>query len=209
MREPAVSRCSVPVLYICRDVNDIARKHLYGRLALFLIPAFSCYADQHLPAAFSRMMNVPVVAASRLESDIAERYLLLGYRSQIAVADEVLGVCGVRLADGEYHFPLESGLTVRIRRFLFDNTQRLDGGREADVGQALDDGGGQGFGGVAGGDVAVIVGVELTLGFQGGQDAVAEQFAGPQVECSAAVDIAEEIVREEPLHVLAEAMPPG
>ena len=87
--------------------------------------------------------------------------------------------------------------------FLLDDAQGLDGGWEADVGQALDDGGGQGFGRVAGGDVAVIVGVELALGFQGGQDAVAEQLAGPQVECAAAVDIAEEIVRKEPLHVLA------
>ena len=41
--------------------------------------------------------------------------------------------------------------------FLFDDAQRLDCGREADVGQALDDGGGQRFGRVAGVDVAVIV----------------------------------------------------
>ena len=45
--------------------------------------------------------------------------------------------------------------------FLLDDAQCFDGGREADVGQALDDGGGQDFGRVAGGDVAVIVGVEL------------------------------------------------
>ena len=53
--------------------------------------------------------------------------------------------------------------------FLPDDAQRLDSGGEADVGQALDDGGGQRFGRVAGVDVAAIVRVELALGFQGGQ----------------------------------------
>ena len=76
-------------------------------------------------------------------------------------------------------FPFYSVRESSACAFLFYYAQGLDGGWEADVGQALDDGGGQGFGRVAGGDVAVIVGVELALGFQGGQDAVAEQFAGP------------------------------
>ena len=53
--------------------------------------------------------------------------------------------------------------------FLPDDAQRLNSGGEADVGQALDDDGGQRFGRVAGVDVAVIVRVELALGFQGGQ----------------------------------------
>ena len=80
--------------------------------------------------------------------------------------------------------------------FLLDDAQRLDSGGEADVGQALDDGGGQGFGRVAGVDVAVIVRMELAFGFQGGQHTVAEQLACLQVERAPAVDIAEEVVGE-------------
>ena len=40
--------------------------------------------------------------------------------------------------------------------FLLDDAQCLDSGREADIGQALDDGGGQYLGRVASIDVAVI-----------------------------------------------------
>ena len=82
--------------------------------------------DQHLSAAFGRMVNVPVVAAARLESDIVERYLLLGYRSQIAVADEIFGVCSVRFADGENHLLLEAFLLsscIVIRPDLLCHTE--------------------------------------------------------------------------------------
>ena len=58
---------------------------------------------------------------------------------------------------------------VSLGVFFLDDAQCLDGGREADVRQALDDGGGQRFGRVAGVDVAVIVRVELAFGFQGSQ----------------------------------------
>ena len=75
--------------------------------------------------------------------------------------------------------------------FLFDDAQRLDSGGEADVWQALDDGGGQRFGRVARVDVAVIVRMELALGFQGGQYAVAQQLARLQVECATAVYLTE------------------
>ena len=61
--------------------------------------------------------------------------------------------------------------------FLFEDTQRLDSGGEADVGQALDDGSGQRFGRIAGVDVAIIVRMELAFGFQRGQYAVAQQLA--------------------------------
>ena len=78
--------------------------------------------------------------------------------------------------------------------FLFDDAQRLDSGREADVGQALDDGGGQCFWRIARVDVAVVMRMKLALGFQGGQYAVAEQLACLQVKCATAVYLAEEIV---------------
>ena len=58
--------------------------------------------------------------------------------------------------------------------FLFDDAQRLDSSGETNIGQALDDGGGQCFRQVAGVNVAVIVRMELALGFQGGQHAIAQ-----------------------------------
>ena len=61
--------------------------------------------------------------------------------------------------------------------FLLDDAQRLYCGWEANVGQALNDGGGQCFGRVARVDVAVVMRVELALGFQRGQYAVAQQLA--------------------------------
>ena len=87
--------------------------------------------------------------------------------------------------------------------FLFNDTQRFDSGGEADVGQALNDGGGQCFGRVAGVDIAVIVRMELAFGFQGGQYAVAQQLARLQVECATAVDFTEKIVGQELFYILA------
>lgn len=75
--------------------------------------------------------------------------------------------------------------------FLFDDAQCLYSGGEADVWQALDDGGGQRFGRVAGVDIAVIVRMELALGFQCDQYAVAQQLARLQVECATAVYLTE------------------
>ena len=41
MRKPAVGCRAMPVLYVGRNVDDIARAHLNGRLSFFLIPAFA------------------------------------------------------------------------------------------------------------------------------------------------------------------------
>ena len=71
--------------------------------------------------------------------------------------------------------------------FLLYYAQCLDGGRETDIGQALDDGSGQRFGCIARIDVAVIVRMQLTFGFQSRQYAVAQQFACLQVKCATAV----------------------
>ena len=76
MCKPAVSSRTVPVLYIGRYVDNVSREHLYGRFAFFLIPAFAGNADQHLSAAFGCMVDMPVVPAAWLESDIGERNLL-------------------------------------------------------------------------------------------------------------------------------------
>lgn len=71
--------------------------------------------------------------------------------------------------------------------FLFDDAQRLDSGGEADVGQTLDNSGGQCFRRVARIDVAVVMRMELAFGFQRGQHAIAQQLARLQVKCATAV----------------------
>lgn len=53
-------------------------------------------------------MYVPVVTATGFECDIGELDLLCRYWGEIAVADEILGVGCVRLANGENHLLLEA-----------------------------------------------------------------------------------------------------
>ena len=100
--KPAVGCRSVPMLDPSGDVDDVARQHLYGGFALLLIPSASGHAHQHLSSALGGVVDVPVVAAARLEGDVGERYLLGGHTCQIAPAGEVLCVGRVGLADGEY-----------------------------------------------------------------------------------------------------------
>ena len=61
--EPFVRRCSVPVLYLRRNVNAVARFHFYRFLAFFLVIAPACDAYQDLSAAVFCVMDVPVVTA--------------------------------------------------------------------------------------------------------------------------------------------------
>jgi hypothetical protein len=75
-----------------------------GRLALLLIPALARDAQQHLAAALGRMVNVPVVAAARLERHVEERNACLIRATeevQIRIADKVLGKARVRIAEAE------------------------------------------------------------------------------------------------------------
>ena len=69
-----------------------------------------------------------------------------------------------------------------------------------------DDGGGQCLGRIAGVDVAVIVRMELALGFQCGQYAVAEQLACLQVYCTTAVNIAEDELLKDVHHFRIRAL---
>ena len=112
MRKPTVGCRPMPMLHVGRNVNDIARKQLHGCFAFFLIPSATGHAHQHLPAAFRGMVNVPIVAATRFESHIVERNLFAGNRSKVAIADEIFGVCRIRLADRKNHFTLESSLSI-------------------------------------------------------------------------------------------------
>lgn len=118
MGEPAVGRRTVPMLYAGRDVDDRTGQNLHGRFALLLIPPAAGYADEHLAAALRRMVDVPVVAAARLEGDVGDLHLLLRKGSQVAVAGEVLRIGRIGFADGENHRALERRTRIIARRIL-------------------------------------------------------------------------------------------
>ena len=92
---PAVFGGTVPVLHTLGNGDDGARDQRNGFLAPFLIPAATAHANQHLNCT---VVNMPVVAAARLEADVAEP--TGGVEDgEVAVANEILGVCRIRLTD--------------------------------------------------------------------------------------------------------------
>ena len=64
MGKPAVRRSAVPVLYTGHNVDHIAGVQLLRLFAPFLIVAPACHADEDLPAALVRLVDMPVVAAA-------------------------------------------------------------------------------------------------------------------------------------------------
>ena len=88
--KPTVRRGSVPVLYARRNVHTVAGIQRDRFFAPFLIPAAPRRADEDLPAAFFRVVDVPVVAAARLERHGENADLLRGDRPEIALPDEIL-----------------------------------------------------------------------------------------------------------------------
>ena len=84
MTEPAVSLGAVQVLYISRTRNAIAGFSRLRLFAFFLIPAFAVYTQKNLSAAFVSAVNVPVIAAARLKSDVGnENRAVLGIRKRL------------------------------------------------------------------------------------------------------------------------------
>ena len=61
---------------------------------------------------------MPVVAASRFEGDVGDTHLFPRDWGEVTVADEIPGVCRVRLTDGEYHLPLEGRFRILAGRIL-------------------------------------------------------------------------------------------
>ena len=86
-----------------RNVYHIARQHLHSGLAPFLIKAVSGNADQELPTAGFRVMDVPVIPTARLKGHVENAYLLLGDRCQIAFPSEILCKALVGRTDGKDH----------------------------------------------------------------------------------------------------------
>ena len=103
MGKPAVLLCAVPVLHVRRNGDHRARHKAHGRLALLLIPALAGRADNHLPAALGRVVDVPVVAAARLKGHVGENQTVLraGQRVEKGIADKILRISRVGLAEAE------------------------------------------------------------------------------------------------------------
>ena len=103
MAEPAVLLRSVPVLDVGGDHHNAALVQADGGLAFLLVPALASRAEQELTASFVRMVDMPVVAASRLESHVGgeQAAFRIGQRIQERIAGEVLGIGGVRRSCAE------------------------------------------------------------------------------------------------------------
>ena len=112
MREPAVRRGAVPVLHSRRNVHHVAGLQRPGGFAFLLVPTAPGHADQDLAAAAFRVMDVPVVAAPRLEGHVEHPHLAAGKGRKIAFANKVLGVGVVGRADGKHHLALVAGFFV-------------------------------------------------------------------------------------------------
>lgn len=70
VREPAIRRCAMPMLYAGSYVNNVARMEFLRLLAPLLIIAAAGNADEYLPSALIGLMNVPVVAAAGFKRNI-------------------------------------------------------------------------------------------------------------------------------------------
>ena len=103
--EPGICLRSMPMLDPFWDVDDVTWQQGDGRFPPLLIPTSSRDTDQDL---MESMMNVPVIAASRLESHVGKTlYRLLTLRQilwldggQMTIPDEIAGITGVRITLG-------------------------------------------------------------------------------------------------------------
>lgn len=117
MGEPAVTRGTVPVLHLRRDVDHIPRMQFPGLLAPLLIPAPAGYTDQDLPSALVRVVDVPVVAAARLKGDVCKKdgLLRIGQRIEEGRAGKILRVGGVFRAPAKDVFLFKCGFILNFR----------------------------------------------------------------------------------------------
>lgn len=83
----------------CRDMDHCAGKNLNGCFTFLLIPATTGYADKHLSATLSCMVDVPVVTAAWFKGDIGNVYLFTRDRGEVTVTSEILCISGVWFSD--------------------------------------------------------------------------------------------------------------
>ena len=91
------------MLYVGRDFHDIPWFQGAGRFAPRLVPALPTHADENLPATGFCMVNVPIIAASRFESDVenGDGIPIMRQFVEIRFPGEILGVGFVKLAKAE------------------------------------------------------------------------------------------------------------
>ncbi len=89
----------MPVLHLGGDGNDRTGMHLHGLLAFLHIPAVAGHADKHLHRA---VVDVPIVAAARLESHIDRTAILVVKTSHITLAHKILSITRVGHSFGPY-----------------------------------------------------------------------------------------------------------
>ena len=80
-----------------RNGNDRAGSQRHRCFPCLLIPSLTGGADQQLAAAFFRVVDMPVIPASRLKSDICQKKpaFRLRQRVQIRLSDEIPGIGSV------------------------------------------------------------------------------------------------------------------
>ena len=181
----------MPVLHALGYLNHVAGLKQARGLAPLLVPAGAADADEHLYAA---VMDVPVVAATRLEGDVAHGHLARRERRQVATAYEILGVGRVRLALGEHRSGHGAAL---IELFAVDLGYGLAGAPGLNVAHPCGQHGGDGaYLGVCKPHVAGPADVRLKLGgaaLESGQRADGDQLALGVGEIVAGEDVAEEV----------------
>lgn len=113
MGKPTVRCGSVPMLDICRNMNYHTGQYLHCRTTLLLMPSAPGYTDEHLTASTPRMMDMPIIATTRLECHIGKSDLRIRNISNITVADKILCIDGIRLP---YH--ATSGILQGLTEFF-------------------------------------------------------------------------------------------
>ena len=101
VREPRIGSRAVPVLDVGRDDDHHTGVQRDRFLTALPIQSLAGRANQLLPAARRRFMNMPMCPATRLERDVDETDSSVVDLVQVQLPVEELGTCGIRLADAE------------------------------------------------------------------------------------------------------------
>lgn len=103
----------MPVLGVGGNAHGFACLEFPGLLAFDLVVASAAHGDEHL---VSTVVDVPVVAASRLEGDVVDGdFGSVKHRCKITLTYEILGEAVVRLSHRKCAWVFHNGPFVSIR----------------------------------------------------------------------------------------------
>ena len=104
---------TMPVLGVGGNAHGFACLEFLGLLAFDLVVASAAHGDEYLG---STVVDVPVVAASRLEGDVVDgKFRSVEHRREIALTYKILGKAVVRLSHGKCAWIFHNGPFVVIR----------------------------------------------------------------------------------------------